>query len=73
MSENQILLENTITIAGVILIVIIVITIWLIPIFCSRKNENATAILWIDLFLGWIPVIWIVLLLAALLGKKKNQ
>lgn len=73
MNENQILLENTMMIAGVILIVIIFITIWLIPIFCSRKNENATAILWINLFLGWIPVIWIVLLLAALLGKKKNQ
>ena len=50
-------IENTMIIAGVILIVIILITIWLIPIFCSRKNENATAILWINLFLGWIPII----------------
>lgn len=66
-------IENTMIIAGVILIVIILITIWLIPIFCSRKNENATAILWINLFLGWIPIIWLVLLLAALLGKKKSQ
>lgn len=66
-------IENTMIIAGVILIVIILITIWLIPIFCSRKNENATAILWINLFLGWIPVIWLVLLLAALLGKKKSR
>lgn len=73
MNENQILLENTMIIAGILLIVIIFITIWLIPIFCSRKNENATAILLINLFLGWIPIIWIVLLLAALLGKKKNQ
>ena len=66
-------IENTMIIAGVILIVIILITIWLIPIFCSRKNENATAILWINLFLGWIPIIWLVLLLAALLGKNKSQ
>ena len=66
-------IENTMIIAVVILIVIILITIWLIPIFCSRKNENATAILWINLFLGWIPIIWLVLLLAALLGKKKSQ
>lgn len=73
MNENQILLENTMVIAGIVLVVIIFITIWLIPLFCSRKNENATAILWINLFLGWIPIIWIVLLLAALLGKKKSQ
>lgn len=66
-------IENAMIIAGVILIVIILITIWLIPIFCSRKNENATAILWINLFLGWIPIIWLVLLLAALLGKKKSR
>lgn len=73
MNEIQMLIENTMIIAGIILIVIIFITIWLIPIFCSRKNENATSILWINIFLGWIPVVWIVLLLAALLGKKKSQ
>ena len=66
-------IENTMIIAGVILIVIILITIWLIPIFCSRKNENATAILWINLFLGWIPIVWLVLVLAQLLGKQKSQ
>lgn len=73
MNENQMLIENAMIIAGIILVVIIFIIIWLIPIFCSRKNENATAILWINLFLGWIPVVWIVLLLAALIGKKKIQ
>ena len=73
MSENQFLFENVIIIAGFIFFSILFILIWFIPVLCSRKNENATAILWINLLLGWIPFVWLILLLAALLGRKKNQ
>jgi len=72
MDANNFFLENVLPIIVAILIAVIVIMIWLIPTFCSRRNENAKPILWLNIFLGWIPFIWIVLLLAALLGKKKS-
>lgn len=49
------------------------ICIWFIPVFCSRGNENGCKIFWICLFLGWIPIIWLVLLVSALLGSKKKK
>lgn len=71
--ETDLYIETIFYIIIGVTIVSISFLLWLIPTFCSRKNENATAILWLNIFLGWIPLVWLVLLLAALLGKKKNS
>ena len=69
--ETSFSLETILPVIVGIIVISILLLIWLIPIFCSRGNENAKSILWLNIFLGWIPIIWLVLLLAALLGKKK--
>ena len=51
--------------------IIFAILVWFIPIICAKGNENENKIFWLTLCLGYIPPIWVVLLLAALLGKKK--
>ncbi|MBR6163273.1 hypothetical protein IKQ26_05255 [bacterium] len=69
--------EGTLTaitiILGLIFTLCMLIVVWFIPVFCSRGNENANKILWLTIFLGWIPLVWLVLLIAALLGRKKNS
>ena len=64
-------ITNIIDILLIILIFIILIGIWFIPVICSRGNENENKILWLTVFLGWIPFVWLALLISALLGKKK--
>ena len=67
----ELTISDLIDIFIIILLCIIILLIWLTPVFCSRGNENSKKILWLTLFLGWIPFVWLVLLLSALLGKKK--
>ena len=50
---------------------VLAIVIWFLPVICSRGNENTKKILWITIFIGWIPIVWIALLISALLGTKK--
>ena len=69
-------MEDWLTILGIViiglLIIILLITVWFVPTICSRKNENAKPIFLINIFLGWIPIVWVAILIAALLGKKKD-
>ena len=49
------------------------IFIYLLPSKVAANNKNADKIYWVNLFLGWIPFIWLALLLAALLGDSRED
>ena len=66
--------DNTIT-----SIIILVFVLWLLffiymlPAKIASNNKNASKVYKVNLFLGWIPVIWLILLLAALIGESKED
>ena len=46
------------------------IVLWWVPYMCAQQNKNKKQIFWLTLFLGWFPLVWFILLIAALLGDK---
>lgn len=50
-----------------------VLFIYLLPAKLATNNKNARRVFWVNLFLGWIPLIWLILLLAALVGESKDK
>lgn len=42
------------------------------PSIIARGNKNGRAVFWVNLLLFWIPLVWLVLLFAALIGEKKE-
>lgn len=64
------------TIISVIILVFVlwfVFFIYMLPSKIAANNKNANKIYKVNLFLGWIPVIWLILLLAALVGENKED
>lgn len=63
----------------IISVIILVFVLWLVffiymlPAKIAASNKNASKIYKVNLFLGWLPVIWVVLLLAALIGESKED
>lgn len=55
------------------LIICFFIFIYLLPSKVAANNKNADKVFWVNLFLGWIPFIWLILLLAALLGDSRED
>lgn len=47
--------------------------IYMLPAKVAAENKNAGKIYKINLFLGWIPFIWLILLFAALIGERKEN
>jgi uncharacterized protein YraI len=62
---------------GVFLLIIFGIAIGLLVLFTpslvARNNKNGNKIFWINLLLFWIPFVWLILLIAALLGEQKDN
>lgn len=65
---------NIIIYATIIITAIyIFLLIYMLPSKIASKNKNARKVYVVNLFLGWIPVIWLILLLAALLGESDEN
>ena len=62
---------------GMFLLIIFGIAIGLLILFApslvARNNKNGVKIFWINLLLFWIPFVWLILLIAALLGEQKEN
>ena len=60
-------------------IILIVIIAWialffyLLPSKIAANNKNANKIYRVNLFLGWIPIIWLILFVAALIGESREE
>ncbi len=66
--------DNTIISVIVLVFVLwLVFFIYMLPAKIAASNKNASKIYKVNLFLGWIPVTWVVLLLAALIGESKED
>ena len=68
--------DNSISFTPLILLILAIwlaITIYMLPAQMAKGNKNAHKIFLVNLFLGWIPIVWLVLLLAALIGEAKDD
>lgn len=60
-------------------IVLLIIVVWialffyLLPSRVAANNRNANKIYKVNLFLGWIPIIWLILFVAALIGESREE
>lgn len=54
---------------------LVAIIIYIIPIIIAamRKHKNTTMIVILDLFFGWIFLLWLILILWAAFGEKHQQ
>ena len=67
--------EDNMAISVIIFIFVLwlVFFIYMLPAKIASDNKNAGKIYKVNLFLGWVPVIWLVLLLAALIGESRED
>lgn len=65
--------ELVLNIALLCVILWIVIFIYLLPARIAANNKNANKIYYVNLFLGWIPIIWLILFVAALIGESRDE
>lgn len=78
-AENNPSSEGPSDLPTFVLVIILGIAVWVIwyiyflPSRIAADNKNADKVYTVNLFLGWIPVIWLVLLFAALIGEQKNN
>lgn len=72
--KNALSEDNT-AVSVIIFIVVLwlVFFIYMLPAKIASDNKNADKIYKVNLFLGWIPIIWLILLLAALIGESKED
>ncbi len=56
-----------------IIFALIAIFIYFLPSKLASSNKNSDKIYKVNLFLGWIPAIWLVLLFAALVGESREE
>ena len=45
----------------------------MLPAKIAKNNKNANKIYMTNLFLGWIPLIWLIVLICALTGEAKEE
>lgn len=65
---------NIIIYATIIITAIyIFLLIYMLPSKLASNNKNARKVYVVNLFFGWIPVIWLILLLAALVGESDES
>ena len=63
-------MENVLSVFGLMVFFMVYALLWWTPFICARQNKNKDQIFWVTVFLGWIPLVWMILLLSALLGDK---
>lgn len=68
---------SILSVIGVFILIILglwfLFFMYFLPSRVAADNKNANKIYHVNLFLGWIPVIWLILLLAALIGESKED
>lgn len=57
--------DTIISVIILMLVFLFVFFIYMLPSKIADNNKNANKIYKVNLFLGWIPIIWLILLLAA--------
>lgn len=73
LAEDNATRSNSETFMFIVFIISFIIFVYLLPYFVATNNRNRNKIFFINLFLGWIPVVWLILLLAALTGEKEEH
>ena len=72
--KNALSEDNTaVSVIIFIAVLWLVFFIYMLPAKIASDNKNADKIYKVNLFLGWIPIIWLILLLAALIGESKED
>lgn len=72
--KNALSEDNTaVSVIIFIFVLWLVFFIYMLPAKIASDNKNADKIYKVNLFLGWVPVIWLVLLLAALIGESRED
>ena len=68
---------SILSVIGVFILIILglwfLFFMYFLPSRVAADNKNANKIYHLNLFLGWIPIIWLILLLAALIGESKED
>ena len=68
---------SILSVIGVFILIILglwfLFFMYFLPSRVAADNKNANKIYHVNLFLGWVPVIWLVLLLAALIGESRED
>jgi hypothetical protein len=57
----------------IVVLLILAVLFWFLPSLVASNNKNYRKIFWINLLLGWFPIIWLILLFAALVGDTKEK
>ena len=66
--------DNTmVSVVILMFICLLLFFIYMLPARIASNNKNASKIYIVNLILGWIPAIWLILLLAALIGERKEN
>lgn len=65
--------SNGISSTAMWILLTILLIAWFLPSVIASNNTNHRKIFWVNLFLGWIPIIWLILLIAALVGEKRKS
>ncbi len=63
-------------VVGVFILALVLWIVWFFYFLPSRiaaGNKNANKVYRVNLLLGWIPIIWLLLLFAALIGENKDD
>ena len=66
-------------VGGVVVFFVLVLVLWLVWFFyflpsrIAAGNKNANKVYKVNLLLGWIPVVWLLVLFAALIGDSRED
>lgn len=47
--------------------------IYMLPAKLAKNNKNAARMYKVNLFLGWIPVVWVILLILGMVGERVDE
>lgn len=64
--------EDTLFLIFGITAIIITLVLYFVPTFCAKNTIYYKKILILNIFLGWCPIIWLILLVCSILGTEKK-